>query len=119
MPPYHRLVKSIPWDYINSQYTVPKDVLDSVGLDPMKPVHNMLIHRFDGGDDRIFAFDANLRLWRHVPNVATFQDLGFYWCDVTAADDSFFERLHIGPPLPPTTKPARADYPSCHTFLAA
>ena len=48
----------------------------------------MLVRRFsfDGTDDRIFTYDAGLGQWRHVPNEATFQALGFYWCDVTVAD---------------------------------
>ena len=85
VPPYHTLVQSIPWKYINSRYTVPKGVLGTLPLDPLKPVHNLLIHRFDGDDERIYAFDANLQQWRHVPDIATFQARGYYWCDVTAA----------------------------------
>ena len=75
----------------------------------------MLVRRFDGGDDRIFAYDATIARWRHIPNWPTFQALGFYWCDVTAADATFFQRISEGPPYPATTMPARADYPNCRT----
>ena len=119
VPPYHSLVQSIPWEYIIAEFTVPKNVLGALPLDPLKPVHNQLIHRFDGEEERIYAFDATLQQWRHVPDIASFQALGFYWCDVTAASASYYARLSIGPPLPTTTNPARDDYPTCHTFLGS
>ena len=59
------------------------------------------------------SYDADLLQWRHVPDEATFQVLEFYWCDVTAADVGFFDRIHIGISHSPTTVPARDDYPSC------
>ena len=65
----------------------------------------MLARRFDGGDDRIFAYDAELQQWRHIPDWPTFQALGFYWCNVTAADAGFFDRITIGPPYPATSEP--------------
>ena len=80
-------------------------------MDPLKPVHNLLIHRFDGDDERIYAFDANLQQWRHVPDIPTFQDRGYYWCDVTAANERFYDNLTIGrrcrllPDPPGTTTP--------------
>jgi len=74
-----------------------------------------LMRRFDGRDDRILAFDSRLGQWRHVPDIPTFQALGFYWCDVTAADAAFFERIIIGPAHPATDRPARSDYPNCST----
>ena len=73
-------------------------------------------HEFDdGGDDRILAYDAELGQWRHVPDEATFQALGFYWCNVTAADAGFFERITLGPAYPSSGVPARSDYPVCQT----
>ncbi len=115
VPPYSPLVYQIPWQTVNTQYTVPVAVVAAIPLDDQLPESNMLVRRFDGGDDRIFAYDAGLRQWRHVPDLATFQALGFYWCNVTAADAGFFERLSPGPPYPATDIPARGDYPNCLT----
>ena len=108
-------VYSIPWAEVNSRYTVPLAVLALVPLDDQYPQPNQLVRRFDGGDGRIVAYDAGLKQWRHVPDLATFQALGFYWCDVTAADGAFFERIALGPPYPASSVPARSDYPSCRT----
>ena len=90
----------VPWDIVNSQYTFPVAVIVTIPLDERWPHPNQLARRFDGGDDRILSYDANLLQWRHVPDLATFQSLGFYWCDVTAADTAFFERINLGTPYP-------------------
>ena len=103
----------VPWDIVNSQYTFPVSVIVTIPLDERWPHPNQLARRFDGGDDRILSYDASLLQWRHVPDLATFQSLGFYWCDVTAADAGFFERINLGTPYPATSEPARSDYPSC------
>ena len=103
----------VPWDDVNSKYTFPVLVIVTIPLDEKRPHPNQLVRRFDGGDDRILSYDADLLQWRHVPDPATFQVLEFYWCDITAADVGFFDRIHIGTPHPPTTVPARDDYPSC------
>ncbi len=66
-------------------------------------------------DNRIFAYSADRSQWRHVPDVATFQALGFYWCEVPAADADFFARITLGPPYPASEVPARSDYPRCRT----
>ena len=66
-----------------------------------------------GGDERIFSYDHGMGFWRQVPDEATFQVLGFYWCNVTAADSGFWERVRIGVAHPPTTLPAQEDYPVC------
>ena len=103
----------VPWDIVNSQYTFPVAVIVTIPLDERWPHPNQLARRFDGGDVRILSYDATLLQWRHVPDEATFQSLGFYWCDVTAADAGFFERINLGTPYPATSDPARSDYPSC------
>ncbi len=108
-------VYSIPWAEVNSRYTVPLAVLALIPLDDQYPQPNQLVRRFDGGDGRIVAYDAGLKQWRHIPDLATFQALRFYWCDVTAADGAFFERITLGPPYPASSTPARSDYPSCRT----
>ena len=115
VPPDSSLVYQIPWPIVNSQYTVPVGVIGAIPLDDQFPEPNLLVRRFDGGDDRIFAYDASLRQWRHVPGIATFQALGFYWCNVTVADAGFFDRLNPGPPYPASDTPARDDYPNCLT----
>ena len=109
------LVYAVPWASVNTQYTFPVQVILAIPLDEQYPWPNMLTRRFDGGDDRILAYDAVLGQWRHVPDLGTFQTLGFYWCNVTAADAGFFERITLGPPYPASGEPARADYPVCQT----
>ncbi len=115
VPPYSPVVYQIPWAVVSTQYTVPVGVIGAIPLDDQFPEPNLLVRRFDGGDDRIFAFDAALGQWRHVPDIATFQALGFYWCNVTAADAGFFERLTAGSPYPASDIPERGDYPNCLT----
>ena len=113
--PNDPLVYSIPWPEVNSTYTFPTGVIVSIPLDDLYPQANQLVRRFDGADNRIFAYDAGLRQWRHIPDLGTFQARGFFWCDVTSADAVYFERITIGPPYPSAGVPARADYPVCST----
>ena len=115
VPPDSPLVYEIPWAVVNSQFTVPVGVIGAIPLDDQFPEPNMLARRFDGSDDRVFAYDAALRQWRHVPDVDTFQALGFYWCNVTAADADFFDRISHGPPYAASQIPARDDYLNCLT----
>ena len=109
------LVYAVPWAIVNTQYTFPVGVITAIPLDDQYPWPNMLARRFDGGDDRILAYDAELGQWRHVPDEGTFQTRGYYWCNVTAADAAFFARITLGPPYPASGVPARADYPVCQT----
>ena len=111
--PNSPLVYQIPWAVVNTSFTVPVGVIGSIPLDDMAGAEGQLVRRFDGGDDRIFSYAMGQ--WRHVPDIATFQALGFYWCDVTAADASFFDRISMGAPYPASSTPARMDYPSCST----
>ena len=113
--PNSPLVYQIPWAVVTTQFTVPVGVVGTIPLDDQAGAPGQLVRRFDGGDDRIFSYDAGLGNWRHVPNIPTFQALGLYWCDVTAADAAFFDRINIGPAHPATDMPARSDYPSCST----
>ena len=115
VPPYSPLVYQIPWAVVNTQYTVPVGVAGAIPMDDQCPQPSLLVRRFDGGDDRIFAYHAAPQQWRHVPDIATFQALGFYWCNVTAADAAFFARITPGPPYPASQTPARGDYPNCLT----
>lgn len=111
--PNSPLVYQINWAVVNSAFTVPVGVIGSIPLDDQSGSDGQLVRRFDGGDDRIFSY--TMGQWRHVPNIPTFQALGLYWCDVTAADADFFNRITIGSPHPATDQPARSDYPSCST----
>ena len=113
--PDSHLVYAVPWAIVNTQYTFPVGVILAIPLDEQYPWPDMLTRRFDGGDDRILAYDAELGQWRHVPDLATFQARGYYWCNVTAADAGFFERITLGPAYPTSNVPARADYPVCQT----
>ncbi len=115
VPPDSPLVYQIPWAVVNTLYTVPVGVVGAIPLDDQFPEPNLLVRRFDGGDDRIFGYDGTLGKWRHVPDITTFQALGFYWCNVTAADAAFFERITPGPPHPASQTPTRADHPNCLT----
>ena len=115
VPPHSPLVYQIPWAVVNTQFTVPVGVVGAIPLDDQFPEPNLLVRRFDGGDDRIFGYDEVVGQWRHVPDIATFQALGFYWCNVTVADAAFFARINPGPPYPPSQAPARGDYPNCLT----
>ena len=75
--PNSPLIHAIDWNLVNTEYTVPTAVLTSIPLDDIAcQSTNMLARRFDGGDDRIFAYDATLQQWRHIPNWPTFQALG-------------------------------------------
>ena len=113
--PDSHLIYAVPWPIVNTQFTFPVGVILAIPLDDQYPAPNMLMRRFDGGDDRILAYDASLGQWRHVPDLATFQARGYYWCNVTAADAGFFERITLGPPYPASSVPARGDYPVCQT----
>ena len=112
--PNSPLVYQIPWAVVNSQFSVPVGVIGAIPLDDQSGAAGQLVRRFDGGDDRIFSYDG-MGGWRHVPDIPTFQALGLYWCDVTAADAGFFDRITIGSPHAATDMPARSDYPSCST----
>ena len=114
IPSYDLIVYHIPWAVVNTEYSVPVEVVSAIPLDHTAPEPNMLVRRFDSDDVRIFSFDPALLQWRHIPNYATFQAMGFFWCDVTSADASFFERMNEGPPFPVIDTPERHDYPNCH-----
>lgn len=107
------LVFQIDWTLVNSMFTHPVGTVTAISLDHQSAVAGQLVRQFEGDDHRILAFDEGLGLWRHVPDPATFQALGFYWCNVTSADTEFFDRIRIGEPFPPSSVPERGDYPNC------
>ena len=99
----------IPPDVVN----LPTLEVATIPLDERYPYPHQLARRYDGEDDRIFSYDPDFGFWRHVPDMATFQVLGYYWCNVLAADALLWERASLGVGHPPTTWPAQADYPAC------
>ncbi len=115
VPPYSPLIYAIDWPLVIANNSYPVAIITAIPLDHRHPELNMLARRFDGRDDRIFAYDAALQQWRHIPDWPTFQAMGFYWCDVTAADAGFFDRISIGPPYPSSGTPVQSDYPNCST----
>ncbi len=106
------LIREIPWAEVNTKYTVPVCVVVSIPLDDQFPALGQMVRRFDGQDDRIFRHVGNL-VWRHIPDEGTFQSLGYYWCNVTAANAGYFKNINIGEPLPSSGTAPQGDYPSC------
>ena len=115
VPPYSSLIHAIDWPLVIANYSFPVEIITAIPLGHRLPEPNMLARRFDGLDDRIFAYDATLGQWRHIPDYGTFQAMGFYWCDVTAADSGFFGRISIGPSFPSSGTPILSDYANCST----
>ena len=115
VPPYSPLIYAIDWPLVIARFSFPVEVISAIPLDHRHPEPNMLARRFDGFDVRIFVYDATLRQWRHIPDYGTFQAMGFYWCDVTAADSGFFDRIPIGQAIPSSYTPIRSDHPNCST----
>lgn len=111
--PGSALALVVPWDEVKRDFTYPVEVIVTIPLDDQYPQPDQVARRLDGEDERIFSYDHGMDFWRLVPDEATFQVLGFYWCHVTAADATFWERVAIGVAHPPTTLPAQADYPVC------
>ena len=102
------LVYAIPWAVVNSQHTHPTVVVAAIPLDESSPPDGFLVR---GQNGRIVSY--SMAMWRHVPNIPTFQALGYRWCDVNAADAGFFSRISEGAAHPATSQAARADYPVC------
>jgi hypothetical protein len=103
----------IPWGSVNVARTYSVGVVASIPLDDEHPWPGQLARRFDGTDDRIFAYDGAAKVWRLVPDLGTLQSLGLHWCDISSADGGFMARLRPGDPYPSAGTPARSDYPSC------
>ncbi len=118
VPPDSPLVGQIAWPDVIANYTVPTAVLAAIPLYGLPTVPGQALRTIDPDDPRIYRWDAETHQWRHVPDPATFQALGLYWCDVSVADPDFFNRLPdtlLGPPYPASTQPVQADYPTCRT----
>ncbi len=106
------LIHEIPWEEVNTKFTVPVCVVVAIPLDDQFPAVGQMVRRFDGQDDRIFRHVGNL-VWRHIPDEGTFQSLGYHWCNVTAANAGYFDQINIGEPLPSSGTAPKDDYPSC------
>jgi hypothetical protein len=102
------LVYAIPWPVVNSMYTFSSLVVAAIPLDESSPSEGFLVR---GQNGRIVSYAMSA--WRHVPNIPTFQSLGYRWCDVNNADGGFFSRISEGSPHAATSQPADPNYPSC------
>ena len=89
-------------------YTFASNVVAAIPLDESNPPQGFLVRGMDG---RIVSYDAGM--WRHIPNIPTFQALGYRWCDVNNADAGFFGRISEGSAHPPTSQPENPNYPVC------
>jgi hypothetical protein len=105
---------AVPWSDVLANYTVPVGVLSAITLDDMNPANDQLVRSFVGDEPRIYVYRSGA--WRHIPDIPTFQAFGFYWCDITAADADFFDRVSPGNALPASGGSADPNYPSCHTM---
>ena len=105
-------VNRVPWPEVLANYTFPTAVVEAIPLDETHAVANQLARY--SGDERIYVYSGGE--WRWIPDIPTFQFHGFYWCDVTAADAGFFDRVTAGNPLPRSGTPDRPDYPVCHNL---
>ena len=105
LAPTDPLIQAIPWERLTTQYMLPTAVLATIPLDERHAAPHQLARRFDGADDRLFAYDATHDRWRHVPDLATLRAQSFTWPNVTAADADFVTRVAPGAavpqPLPP------------------
>lgn len=111
--PDSSIAQRVPWNTpaVRNMSTAE---LRRIPLDERYPLPDMLVQLEDG---RIIHWDTVWPMWRHIPDIATFQALGFvrgfHWCDVTAADAEFIERITLDVAHPTTWVPARVDYPVC------
>ena len=98
--PTDPLIYAIPWDRVTTRYTFLVAALTAFPLDERHPQPDQWARRFDGADDRVFAYTAGQ--WWHVPHPAFLHALGSSWDDVTAADVGFTTRIapDLTRPLP-------------------
>ena len=106
--PTSPLVYQVPWVQVNSMYTFASNVVAAIPLDESNPPQGFLVRGMNG---RIVSYDVGM--WRWVPNIPTFQALGYRWCDVNNADAGFFSRISEGTPHPVTSQPENPNYPVC------
>jgi hypothetical protein len=102
------LVYAIPWPIVNSMYTFPSLVVAAIPLDESSPPQGFLVRGMNG---RIVSYAMGM--WRWVPNIPTFQALGYRWCDVNNADGGFFSRISEGSPHAASNQPEDPNYPVC------
>ena len=102
------LVYAIPWPVVNSLYTFSSLVVAAIPLDESSPSEGFLVR---GQNGRIVSYAMGA--WRWVPNIPTFQALGYRWCDVNNADGGFFSRISEGSPHAATSQPEDPNYPVC------
>ena len=104
-------VNEVPWANVLANFTVDTMVVEAIPLDEMYPVDGQLVRNTN--DDRIYVYVGGE--WRWIPDIPTFQAWSFYWCNITAADAGFFDRVTTGNPLPRSGTQDDANYPVCHS----
>ena len=106
------LIFEIPWPIVNTRFTVPVCVVVAIQMDERFPAVGQMVRLYDGSDDRIFRFTESME-WQYIPDEGTFQSMGLYGCNVTAADDEWFDWIDIGNPLASSGAQPQDDYASC------
>ncbi len=104
-------VNEVPWANVLANFTFDTMVVEAIPLDEMYPSDNQLVRNTN--DDRIYVYVGGE--WRWIPDIPTFQAWGFYWCNITAADAGFFDRVMTGNPLPRSGTQDDPNYPVCHS----
>lgn len=97
----------VPWQDVLDFWTFPQSVVNAIPLDEMHPAENQLVD--SGGDFYVYTSNA----WRHIPDIATFQARGYFWCDITSADAQWLSRVRIGRPLQSSGTLEIPNYPNC------
>ena len=95
------------WATVVSSYSYSEAVVNNIPLDGMHPTDQQLVKV---GPD-IYVYLAGE--WWHIPDIPTFESRGYYWCDVTSADDRFDAYVADAPMLPSTGGSPTPGYPSC------
>ena len=107
--PDSALALVVPWGTERVQ-DLPTATLRRIPLDHVYPLADMLVQLVDG---RILHWDTGFSMWRHVPDEATFQVLGFTGAGCSRRMPGYLERIMLGTPHPATSEPERGDYPVC------
>ena len=100
-------VGDIDWVAVLDFYNVPVDVVNAIPLDHTAPAPNQLVDA--GGTWYAYTGGA----WRHIPDIATFQSRGYYYCDLTTAAAGWADNIQLGQALPSVGGDEADEYPVC------
>ena len=101
------LVSQIDWAAVNTSYTFSAEAVNAIPLDGMHPSNNQLVK---------VGMHIYVNLagdWWHIPDIPTFEARGYYWCDVTSADERFETYVMNASMLPSVGGSPTPGYPSC------